>query len=254
MIPVDQIDVDFGWNCREEEVTEESVGTLAQSIEDRGLDSPVIVRPSGERFQLVSGFRRFVACAKVLKWETVPAFVKELTDSQARIANFSENVERKQLSLWDEIMFIKKNFPEDEPITVIQEKLNRSYDWVRTRRMVWNLPQVLIDLTKKGVFKSSHVKDMVSRGPEHQEIMAKNAEKATRRQESKAAIVKSTLDRRRVRGRKDIGRVMSVIAENKIIQDDKVYDLMSWAMGDLDIDELCGRLNIDPSTLSAVKG
>ena len=253
MIPVDHIDVDFGWNCREEEVTEDSVGTLAQSIEDRGLDSPIIVRPVGDGYQLVSGFRRFVACAKVLKWASIPAFVKNLTEEQARLANFSENVERKQLTLWDEIMFIKRTFDEGVSMQSIQETLNRSYDWVRVRRQIWELPEVLIDLTRKGTFKPTHIKEMLSRGPEHQEVMAKNAEKAKRRQESPTNIVKSTLIRRTVRGRKDMSRMMSVLAETGIIEDKKMFDILGWAMGELDTKELCDRIELDKNLLTGVK-
>ena len=41
----------------------------------------------------------FVAVAQILKWKTIPAGVRRnLTERQARILNFTENLERKDLN------------------------------------------------------------------------------------------------------------------------------------------------------------
>jgi len=70
------------------------------SIQDRGQDTPVVVRPKGQRFELVCGFRRFraileLAEAKGDKEPTIKAVVREYDDLQARLANLRENTERQ---------------------------------------------------------------------------------------------------------------------------------------------------------------
>src|ERR1051325_3711793 len=50
------------------------IASLADSMQEYGLQQPISVREVGRRFHLTSGLRRFNA-AKVLSWKTIPAFV-----------------------------------------------------------------------------------------------------------------------------------------------------------------------------------
>jgi len=47
---------------------------LVQSIQELGITHPVLLSPHGKEYQIVCGHRR-VACARLLKLETIPAFV-----------------------------------------------------------------------------------------------------------------------------------------------------------------------------------
>src|SRR5690349_12938088 len=59
-----------------------NVSDLLQSIRDNGVLEPVLVRPVGDRFELVVGSRRFKA-AKAVELQKIPAVVRELTDEEA---------------------------------------------------------------------------------------------------------------------------------------------------------------------------
>ena len=50
--------------------------TLVQSIRELGITHPVLLAPADKRYQIVCGHRR-VECARLLKLETVSAFVLE---------------------------------------------------------------------------------------------------------------------------------------------------------------------------------
>ena len=76
------------------------VNDLVTSIEKHGQDFPVVVRPRGDGYQLVCGFRR-VAALRRLRREEVRAVVRELGDEEAYRLAWSENVARRSYSVVD---------------------------------------------------------------------------------------------------------------------------------------------------------
>lgn len=70
---------------------------LVESVLGNGILTPVIVRPDDEDgYEMISGHRRLYA-AKEAGLETIPAFVRELTDDQATIAMVDSNLQRETL-------------------------------------------------------------------------------------------------------------------------------------------------------------
>lgn len=92
--------VDAGPNDRKT-FSESELSELAESIRAHGLAQPPTVRPVGERFEIVAGERRTRAC-RLLGWETMPAFVRELSDSQAAAIMLAENTSRVDLAPLEE--------------------------------------------------------------------------------------------------------------------------------------------------------
>jgi ParB family transcriptional regulator, chromosome partitioning protein len=72
------------------------VGDLVESIRSKGVLEPVIVRPSGARYELVVGSRRFEA-AKILGLKKMPALVRQMTDEEAIIISLVENIQRRDV-------------------------------------------------------------------------------------------------------------------------------------------------------------
>ena len=70
---------------------------LVSSIEMRGQDEPVTLRPYKGKLQLIAGFRRYAALRK-LGHKTIKAFIRELNDNEARALNVRENTARNNLS------------------------------------------------------------------------------------------------------------------------------------------------------------
>ncbi len=70
---------------------------LVESVLGNEILTPVIVRPDDEDgYEMISGHRRLYA-AKEAGLETIPAFVRELTDDQATIAMVDSNLQRETL-------------------------------------------------------------------------------------------------------------------------------------------------------------
>lgn len=72
---------------------------LAESIKDKGLLNPLIVRRLGDgTYELIAGQRRFLACQR-LGWKSVPAIIRDIADdTDATIISLVENVHRADLN------------------------------------------------------------------------------------------------------------------------------------------------------------
>ncbi|MBX6394656.1 MAG: ParB/RepB/Spo0J family partition protein, partial [Alicyclobacillaceae bacterium] len=79
-VPVDQI-VPSPYQPRVS-FDEQGLEELSQTIRTHGMIQPIVVRQKGGRYELIAGERRLRA-AKRLGLTTVPAIVREMSDSQA---------------------------------------------------------------------------------------------------------------------------------------------------------------------------
>jgi len=74
----------------------EELGELAQSIRAKGVIQPVLLRRSGDRYQLVAGERRWRA-AQLAGVDDLPAIVRDLDDREAIELALTENLLRDDL-------------------------------------------------------------------------------------------------------------------------------------------------------------
>ena len=75
---------------------EEELRELIDSVRQKGVIQPVLVRPAADRYQLVAGERRWRA-ARAAGLESVPAIVRELDDREALELALTENLLRNDL-------------------------------------------------------------------------------------------------------------------------------------------------------------
>ena len=69
---------------------------LVESVRTYGILSPLLARPKGEGYELVSGHRRRLAAQK-LGLSTVPVLVREMSDDEAVILMVDSNLQRENL-------------------------------------------------------------------------------------------------------------------------------------------------------------
>ena len=76
---------------------DEEMERLVESVKERGVLSPVLVRPMPDGgYQMVSGHRRKMA-AELAELPTVSCIVRELTDDEAVIIMVDSNLQREQV-------------------------------------------------------------------------------------------------------------------------------------------------------------
>lgn len=75
---------------------DDSMQALCESIREYGVLSPLLARPTGEGYEIVSGHRRRSAALK-LGLEKVPVLVREMSDDEAIIFMVDSNIQRENL-------------------------------------------------------------------------------------------------------------------------------------------------------------
>jgi ParB family chromosome partitioning protein len=99
-IPLDQIDRN-PFQTRSH-LNEDQLAELAASIAANGVVQPVLVRPlANGRFQLIAGERRWRA-SKLAGKNTVPAFLRQVSDEQAMEITIVENLQRTDLNAMEQ--------------------------------------------------------------------------------------------------------------------------------------------------------
>jgi ParB family transcriptional regulator, chromosome partitioning protein len=80
---------------------EEKLEELAQSIAERGVLQPIVVRKIGTGYQIVAGERRWRAAQRARLHE-VPALVRDLSDTETLEIAIIENIQRADLNAIEE--------------------------------------------------------------------------------------------------------------------------------------------------------
>jgi len=89
---------------------EESIKSLALSIQQQGLMQPIIVRKlpgKDEGYEVIAGERRLRA-AKLAQLDNVPVIIKDVDDENAAIMSLIENIQREDLNPLEEAKGLKR--------------------------------------------------------------------------------------------------------------------------------------------------
>ena len=119
---------------------------LYESIKEKGLLQPIIVRPLNNFFEVVAGNRRFETCKK-LGWKKIICHIVELNDKDAFEISLIENIQRKNLDPIEEAQSFKTyilNFGWGG-ISELASKIGKSVAYVDRRIKLLDLPPAVID-------------------------------------------------------------------------------------------------------------
>lgn len=89
------------------EFDDSDIRSLAESIGQNGILQPLSVRKSGEKYELIAGERRLRA-AKMCGLQAVPCIVHDISERNSAILALVENIQRQDLSFFDEAAAIEK--------------------------------------------------------------------------------------------------------------------------------------------------
>ena len=86
---------------------ERELQSLSDSIRENGILQPVCVRKNGALYEIISGERRTRA-AKLAGLSEIPCIVMEADDEKSAVLALIENIQRKNLSYFEEALAIEK--------------------------------------------------------------------------------------------------------------------------------------------------
>ena len=148
---------------------EESIAELAESIAQRGVLQPVLLRPDGDDFQLVAGERRWRAAQRA-RLHTIPAIVREIDDSTAAEIALIENIQRQDLNAIEEAEGYRKliqtyGHTQDAVAQLVQKSRSHVANLLR----LLELPESVKQLLMRGDISMGHAR-AIATAPEPDEL------------------------------------------------------------------------------------
>ena len=118
----------------------ENLEALAESIREKGVLQPLLVRRVGEAYEVVAGERRLRAAA-MAGLKEVPARVLELSDKEARLFALVENLQREDLNPYEETVGVLALLSEDlgksvEEVVGLLERMRKEKRGVAAHNVV----------------------------------------------------------------------------------------------------------------------
>lgn len=139
-----------------EHFSDEALQDLVQSIKEKGVIQPVLVRQQGEHYELIAGERRYRA-AKSLNLNEIPAIVREVEDQASLELSLIENIQRQDLNPIEEArayqyLSAKFNLTQDR----LSEVLGKSRAAVANIVRLLKLPHEIQEELKSGRISFAH--------------------------------------------------------------------------------------------------
>jgi ParB family chromosome partitioning protein len=168
---------------------------LAESIRHSGVVQPILVRPRGDRFQIVAGERRWRA-AREAGLATVPVVVREVPDGELLELALVENIQRQELTPLEEAQAFQRlqtefRLTQDE----IARRVGRDRSTVANTLRLLRLPRELRDLVAAGRLDAGHARALLalSRADEQVELGREAARKglSVREVERRVALARA---------------------------------------------------------------
>lgn len=153
------------WQPRTE-FTDLRLRELAESIRQRGVLQPLVVRPAGDGFQIISGERRFRA-AQIVGLETVPVVVREATDNEMLEIALIENVQREDLNAIEEARAYRRMLDElGLTQDAVAERVGKDRSTVANALRLLQLPTRIQDKVASGEISAGHARAVAAAGGE----------------------------------------------------------------------------------------
>ena len=140
----------------------ESLEELADSIRQKGVLQPILVRAAGEGYELVAGERRLRA-AKLAGLKSIPAIVYVVeTDADMLELSIIENVQREDLNAIDTALAYRK-LVDDCSLTQeqVSERIGKSRAAVTNKMRLLGLPAEVQKKVRAGDLSEGHARALL---------------------------------------------------------------------------------------------
>lgn len=145
---------------------EDSLTELADSIREHGVLQPILVRPSGSKFELIAGERRWRASGMAGR-ETIPAIVAEFDDQTALEVSIIENLQREDVSPLEEAaMFRRMTETFGYSVRQLAQKVGKDKGYVENRLRLSDAPADIRELLSLRKDTISHAYELMKIGDE----------------------------------------------------------------------------------------
>lgn len=141
---------------------QEALGELADSIRERGVLQPILLRPDGEDYLIIAGERRWRA-AQQARLHSIPAIVREIDDSTTAELALIENIQRLDLNPLEEAegyrqLILRHGHTQDDVGRIVHKSRSHIANLLR----LLDLPEFVRQSLLKGDISMGHARAVVT--------------------------------------------------------------------------------------------
>lgn len=149
---------------------DDKIEELARSIETHGIIQPIMVRPSGEGYEIVAGERRWRA-ARRASLKQIPCIIRELSEEQNMLVAIIENMQREDLNPMEEAdalnqMITRFGLTQEE----ISKSVGKSRPYITNALRLLKLPEKIQEMVVRGDLTNGHARAIVGIKDEKKQI------------------------------------------------------------------------------------
>jgi ParB family chromosome partitioning protein len=172
---------------------EAALSELAESIRQRGVLQPILLRPDGDDYLIIAGERRWRAAQRA-RLHSIPALVREIDDSTTAELALIENIQRQDLNPLEEAeayrqLILRHGHTQDDVARIVHKSRSHIANLLR----LLDLPEFVRQSLLQGDISMGHARAVATSGdPEElaREIIAKGysvrqAEERVRREKTR---------------------------------------------------------------------
>lgn len=193
------------------EFNSDKLKELIDSIREKGVVQPVLVRKSPDGYELIAGERRLRAVSK-LGYETIPAIVKDVSDLDMLEISLIENIQRAELNPLEEANSFQKfitdfNFTQDK----IAQVLGKDRSTIANTLRLLMLPKKIQSFLASESITAGHAKALLPLSSEKDQLRMCNM------------IIKRGLSVREVENR--VAKKRSGVKSAEPLKDQSIVDI-----------------------------
>ena len=149
---------------------DEKIGELADSIKEHGVIQPIVVRTSGDFYEIVAGERRWRAARKAGLTE-IPCVIRELTDEENMLFAIIENMQREDLNPVEEAEGLEKmistyGLTQGE----VSKSVGKSRPYITNSLRLLKLPKKIREMMTEGLITAGHGRALINIDDEVKQI------------------------------------------------------------------------------------
>lgn len=136
---------------------------LVNSLREKGIIQPILVRPKGEKYEIIAGERRWRA-AQEIGMEEVPVIVRrDIDDANSLEISLIENIQREELNAVEEAAAYKELIDKFEyTLDKVGQMMGKDKTTVSNSLRILSLSREILDLLEEGKISLGHAKALLS--------------------------------------------------------------------------------------------
>lgn len=141
---------------------QKAIEDLAESLKDKGVLQPILVRKISDKYQIIAGERRFRA-AKLAKLKKIPAIIKDLDDREVMEISLIENIQREDLNPVEEALAYLNlmnefSYSQEE----MSKKVGKSRSYIANTIRLLDLDEDCLESLKEGQITSNQARSLLA--------------------------------------------------------------------------------------------